>query len=67
MEIDSFPPVPNSKFAGSYRVHQTVVHGCKRNGSIVFNKAKMTHLKDLDETAYVPDHEDEVSSTNRAG
>jgi hypothetical protein len=34
MEIDSFPPVPNSKFAGSYRVHQTVVHGCKRNGSI---------------------------------
>ena len=40
---------------------------CKRNGSIVFNKAKMTHLKDLDETAYVPDHEDEDELMEAAG
>ena len=40
---------------------------CKRNGSIVFNKAKMTHLKDLDETAFVPDHEDEDELMEAAG
>ena len=40
---------------------------CKRNGSIVFNKAKMTHLKDLDETACVPDHEDEDELMEAAG